>query len=273
MSSYNHAIGRAEQINIGRVINSGRYGTVYHATGLRHGVTKEYAVKILPMKRHDMLSDQNMYMMRNEVINMWRCRGHRNVVYLYDVYKDQDNYYLVEEYCGGDTLQSKLGHVHTEKMALQIVMDIANALNHIHDKNIVFLDVKPQNIIYSSNDSTFKVTDFGSSRRCTNGHVHHSDVTCTPLFASPEVFLQYGEISSMHDAWSLGIILFWLLTGRHPFMEFDSGINNNKVIDAITNARPPLHEVPCGVRPVVSGLLEKDPARRLPIKDVLYLLS
>lgn len=272
MSSLHNAIGRAEQVNIGRVINSGRYGSVYHGTGMRHGVTKEFAVKILPMKRHDMDSDKNIYMVRNEVINMWRCRGHRNVVYLHDVYRDQDNYYIVEEYCGGDTLQSKLGKVHTEKMAVQIIMDIASALNHIHNKGIIFLDVKPQNIIYSVNDSAFKLTDFGSSRRCINGQVHYSDVTCTPLFASPEVFSGNGEITPMHDTWSLGIILFWLLTGRHPFIPFDSG-NPNNVIDAIMNARPPLHEVPCGFRPIVTRLLEKDPDQRLQIKDVLHLLS
>lgn len=272
MIPLNKTIGRVENVNIGRVINSGRYGTVYHATGKRHGVAKEFAVKILPMSRQDMTEGHNLETVRNEIINMWRCRGHSNVVHLYDVYRDDANCYLLQEYCGGDTLQSKLGQMKSDGTVFNVIKDIASGLTHIHEKGLIFLDFKPQNIIYSVQDSTFKLTDFGSSRRFHNGYVHHTDVMCTPLFASPEVINLSGEITPMHDAWSLGIIMFWLLTGRHPFLEFDTR-SPHQLLDAITTLPAPLHEVPSEYRTLVARLLEKDPTKRLQVKQVLHILQ
>lgn len=262
-----------DKVTLGRVINCGRYGTVYHASGFLRGQAADFAVKILPIRRHDVQHDANMNNIRNEVVNMWRCRGHANVVRLHDVYKDNDNYYLVEEYCGGDTLQTTLGTENSESYVLQTIRDVAKALAHVHSKGILFLDVKPQNIVRSTTDVAFKLTDFGSSRKSVNGAVHHSQVLCTPLFASPELIMQQSDICFSHDSWALGILMFWMAAGRHPFLEFDTGTPHD-LLKRIVQVATPMHDLPPGMlRELASLLLNKDPSKRLSSAQLVQIIG
>lgn len=269
------SIKPANKINIGRVINSGRYGTVYQANGVHRGQSKEFAVKLLPVHRHDVDNDQdNMLNIRSEIINMWRCRGHRNIVRLHNAYLEDGNYHLVEDFCGGDSMQEVLGKQHTENAVINMINDVANGLAYVHSKDILFLDVKPQNIVRSNSDMAFKLTDFGSSRRLTQGcdSVHHSQVLCTPLFASPELILQNDQINHQHDAWALGIILFWLSAGRHPFIEFDTR-SPQEILRRIVHDPVPIHEVPPGpLRDLVRNLLTKDPSNRMTVSNLVNIL-
>ena len=258
---------RLNRYVLDKPINCGRYGTVYHALDTKTGA--ERAVKLLPRTRHDVEYIRNMKNIRTEVANMWRARGHPNVVYLHDMYKDDDNYYIVQELCGGDNVQSLLGTAHPTKFVQRLISDVAMAIRHVHGKDILFIDVKPQNIIYSTEHCKFKLTDFGSSYHITPGKLlHSSEVICTPLFASPEVITHTGEVTDKHDSWALGVLLFWLLSGHHPFLDFDSS-TPQKLLDAISHQKPSFHELPIEARGLVEQLLIKDPSERLTVDDLM----
>ena len=141
---------------------------------------------------------------------------HPNIVNIYDVGSENGLYYIVMEYVEGITLKTyieKKGQLSFKESA-SIAIQVARGIEAAHNKNIIHRDIKPQNIIIST-DGTVKVTDFGIAK-ATSSNTISSDVMGSVHYASPEQ-ARNGFVDGRSDIYSLGIVMFEMVTGRVPF--------------------------------------------------------
>lgn len=190
----------------------------------------------LPMWKQVTISDA---LLTNEIIVMRKIvedvSPHPNVIHLYDVYEDSNGVHLILELCSGGELFDRIVAQarYSEAEAAAVVRQIASALGALHKANIVHRDLKPENCLFlnSSSSSPLKIMDFGLSS------VEDFTDPIVGLFGSidyvsPEALSQ-GRISSASDMWSLGVIMYILLSGyaNHSFdvpifcSVVDSGMN------------------------------------------------
>lgn len=191
--------------------------------------------------------------------------SHPNIVTMYDVGHDGDIDYIVMEYVDGETLKKKIDRdgALSEKEALRIAREIAEALEHAHENRLVHCDIKPHNILIT-NTGRVKVTDFGIAQAATSTakHTNVGFIMGSAPYLSPEQ--ARGQMADARsDLYSLGIVLYEMLTGHAPFSGQDPVIVAMKQIQEIptppsswqTNISP-LAEA------VVMKALEKSPSNR-----------
>lgn len=147
--------------------------------------------------------------------------SHPNIVQAYDVGNAQGYFYFAMEYVDGVTLKKMMqqsGDPIPEKRALEIVRDIADALRHAHAANIIHRDVKPENILLTS-DGVPKLADLGIARDklSNDSHLTQGAAIGTPLYISPEQARGESDIDGRADVYSLGATLYHILTGQTPY--------------------------------------------------------
>lgn len=141
---------------------------------------------------------------------------HPNIVNIYDVGSEEHVHFIVMEYVEGITLKTyieKKGQLNY-KEAISIAIQVARGIEAAHHNNIVHRDIKPQNIMIS-NEGKVKVTDFGIARAATSNTIH-SDVMGSVHYTSPEQ-ARNGFVDGKSDIYSLGIVMYEMVTGRVPF--------------------------------------------------------
>ena len=212
----------------GETLGEGSYGSVKACRNIFTGV--EYAAKIIEkipgsFSRSKVLKEIEIYHI---------CRGHRNIIQLIEFFEETDKFVLVFEKVEGGSL---LKHIQrkvsfTEAEASMIIKDVAEAIKHLHDKGVAHRDIKPDNILCMNSNSpcTVKLCDFDL---CSPVSI---EVSTPPLlspvgsleYMAPEVadtflFDEYCDeeedisYTKKCDMWSLGIILYILLSGYAPF--------------------------------------------------------
>nr|TKR66454.1 hypothetical protein D5086_0000311440 [Populus alba] len=182
---------------------------------------RSFASFKFPTRRQVSVSDA---LLSNEILVVRKIvenvSPHQNVIDLYDVYEDQNGVHLVLELCSGGELFDRIvaRDKYSEREAAAVVRQIAEGLGALHRANIVHRDLKPENCLFlnENDDSTLKIMDFGLSS------VEEFTDPVVGLFGSidyvsPEALSQ-GRISSKTDMWSLGVILYILLSGYPPFI-------------------------------------------------------
>lgn len=171
------------------------------------------AVKVVERRKFKTPQDETLA--RREIDALRRLR-HPNVVHFLDVHETPEAIYLVMEYAtGGDMLQ----YVRTrgrlaEGEARMYVRQLLDALEYVHQNNIVHRDLKPENVLLDDRHHV-KLTDFGF---CHTDHRKYMNTFCgSHDYAPPEMFLgdEYSGIAV--DIWSLGVLIYFLITGRLPF--------------------------------------------------------
>ncbi len=188
--------------------------TVYKAKC--HVLNRYVAVKIL---RDEFTTDQE-FIKRFEVEAQAAASIiHPNIVSVYDVGKDGDLYYIVMELVQGKTLKEIIveeGGPLPWKWSVNIAIQIASALEVAHKNNIVHRDIKPHNIIITE-DGVAKVTDFGIAKAVSNSTITAFGTTIGSVhYFSPE-HARGGYTDSKSDLYSLGVVMYEMLTGRVPF--------------------------------------------------------
>ena len=189
--------------------------------------------------------------------------SHPNIVTIYDAGEDEDLAYIAMEYLEGETLEkyTQEGNLLPMRKVIDYVADIAEALDYGHQKGIVHRDIKPANIMLLKTGAV-KITDFGIARITATSQTRTGVVKGTPYYMSPEQFS--GEkVDGRSDIFSLGIMLFQLLTGRLPFY----GDNPPALMHQVINVtHPDPREInPRIVKPLVTIInkaLEKDREKR-----------
>ena len=158
-----------------------------------------------------------------EVRALRAVSGHPNIVELYDVYLDPNCMYLVLELLAGGELFTRIVEVgaYSETDATRHMAKIGSALKYMHDRNIVHRDLKPENLVLAHNhpDAEIKISDFGLSKVLKNDDETIMTVCGTKAYSAPEVGFglprgQQGDgYSSKVDLWSLGVILYVIVSG------------------------------------------------------------
>jgi serine/threonine protein kinase len=174
------------------------------------------AVKIINKTKMD---DRHMERARNEIETLKLCQ-HPNVMRLYDVFENADYLYLVVEILSGGNLFNHLKDMKfklPEDEVRRYVHSIAHALEYMHRYGIVHRDIKPDNVVLVSPDlqSDVKIVDFGLATILGVNELAQDPVG-TLCYAAPELLLgqKYGKAV---DVWSLGVLTYYLLSGRLPF--------------------------------------------------------
>ncbi len=192
-------------------IGSGGMADVYKAKDCKLGRT--VAVKVL---KPEFAADSTFVSKFRAEAQSAAGLEHPNIVNVYDVGTQNGSYFIVMEYISGITLKSyieKKGKLNYRE-TLSIAIQVARGIQAAHAKNIIHRDIKPQNIIIS-NDGKVKVTDFGIARAASEDTIH-SDVMGSVHYSSPEQ-ARNGYVSNRSDIYSLGIVMYEMVTGHVPF--------------------------------------------------------
>ncbi|XP_028251336.1 serine/threonine-protein kinase D1 [Parambassis ranga] len=220
-------INSVYQIFPDEVLGSGQFGIVYGGKHRKSG--RDVAIKIIDKLRFPTKQESQL---RNEVAIL-QSLHHPGVVNLDCMFETPERVFVVMEKLHGDMLEmilsSEKGRL-PERITKFLVTQILVALRHLHFKNIVHCDLKPENVLLASADAfpQVKLCDFGFARIIGEKSFRRS-VVGTPAYLAPEVLRNKGYNRSL-DMWSVGVIIYVSLSGTFPFNE-DEDIN-----DQIQNA-------------------------------------
>ncbi|KAM3217197.1 hypothetical protein T459_23017 [Capsicum annuum] len=199
---------------VGKQIGAGSFSTVWHARHRIHGT--EVAIKEIATAR---LNNKLQESLKSEIVILQKI-NHPNIIRLHDMIEEVGKIYIVLEYCkGGDLsmyIQQRQGKI-PEETAKHFMQQLASGLKILRNNNLIHRDLKPQNLLLSSNHdrSTLKIADFGFARSLQPRGL--AETLCgSPLYMAPEI-MQLQKYDAKADLWSVGAILFQLVTGKTPF--------------------------------------------------------
>lgn len=195
-------------------IGSGSFSVVWHG---KHRVTgadvaiKEIVTGRLNKKLHESLMSE---------IRILKHIEHPNIIHLHDIIEETGRLHLILEYCrGGDLfmyIEQRQGRI-SEGTAKYFMQQLATGLQVLRQNNLIHRDLKPQNLLLSTNHETaiLKIADFGFARSLDPRNL--AETLCgSPLYMAPEI-MQVQKYDAKADLWSVGAILFQLVTGKPPF--------------------------------------------------------
>ncbi|RLB43735.1 MAG: serine/threonine protein kinase [Deltaproteobacteria bacterium] len=185
---------------------------------------------------------------------------HPNIVTIYDCGEEQDLAYIAMEYLEGEDLlrYTKKGNLLPIRDVLDITAKVADALGYAHSRNVVHRDIKPANIMRLKETGDVKVTDFGIARITSSSKTKTGVVMGTPSYMSPEQ-LSGKKVDGRSDIFSLGIVLFELLTGEKPFKAQDMTSLMYKIAqEPHPSAKSINPKIPTVVEKIIDKALEKD---------------
>lgn len=201
----------ADRYEIVGKIGTGGMSDVYKALDLTLG--RNVAIKVL---KPEFSEDLNFVTKFRTEAQSAAGLEHPNIVNIYDVGSERGMHYIVMEYVEGITLKTyieKKGQL-SFKEAVSIAIQVGRGIEAAHNKGIIHRDIKPQNIIIST-EGKVKVTDFGIAR-AANSNTISSDVMGSVHYSSPEQ-ARNGFVDGKSDIYSLGIVMYEMVTGRVPF--------------------------------------------------------
>uniref|UniRef100_A0A673HX64 non-specific serine/threonine protein kinase n=1 Tax=Sinocyclocheilus rhinocerous TaxID=307959 RepID=A0A673HX64_9TELE len=275
------------------VLGEGAYARVQ--TCINQITHKEYAVKIIEKR-----PGHSRSRVFREVEMLYQCQGHRNILELVEFFEEEDKFYLVFEKLRGGSV---LAHIHkrryfSEQEASIVVQDIASALDFLHNKGMAHRDLKPENILceHEKRISPVKICDFdlGSGIKLNSDSSPISTPELlTPCgsaeYMAPEVVEAFNEEATIYDKrcdlWSLGVILYIMLSGYPPFVGrcrricgWENGepcqACQNTLFESIQEGKYEFPEkewahISSSAKDLISKLLVRDAKKRLSAAQVL----
>jgi serine/threonine protein kinase len=248
----------SKRYKIIKKIASGGMADVFLGTDLK--LNRKIAIKILSAVN---ARDKNFVArFKNEAQTLARL-SHLNIVQVYDWGEFDNSYFICMEYIEGDSLKDIIEKKGTlpPKTAVGYAVQICNALFMAHKNNLIHRDIKPQNILITP-ESKVKVTDFGIAKSLNMDVTKTLNIIGTAHYISPEQ--AKGEVLDHRtDIYSLGIVLYEMLTGDVPFRG-DSSINISLKHVSETPVRPSelIENIPPGLEKIIMHCLEKNPQAR-----------
>lgn len=242
-------------------LGSGSFAQVYLATKAESGET--FAIKAIARNK---LGDVKIQENLDSEIMIMRDYIHPNIVRLFEHYTSANHIYLVLEYCAGGDLQQyirKFGRL-DERTARRFLIQLARGLQFLHSKHLIHRDIKPQNLLLTemSDTAIMKIADFGFAKQLTEAAMAHTPCG-TPLYMAPEI-LELREYDAKADLWSVGCVLFEMLSGSPPFR----GSNSRELYINIKskNLRLPKDvKITPDLLQLIQMLLERNPSLRITV--------
>lgn len=253
------------QIFPDEVLGSGQFGIVYG--GMDRKSNRAVAIKVIDKLRFPTKQEAQL---KNEV-QILQELSHPGVVNLERMFETDERIFVVMEKLKGDMLEmilsSEKGRL-PERITKFLITQILVALKHLHSKNIVHCDLKPENVLLSS-DSDFpqvKLCDFGFARIIGEKSFRRS-VVGTPAYLAPEVLRNKGYNRSL-DMWSVGVIIYVSLSGTFPFNE-DEDINEQIQNAAFMYPPQPWKEISDDAIDLINNLLQVKQRKRYTVDKSL----
>lgn len=202
---------RKSRYRMGRTLGAGTYGIVKEADCPDGKV----AVKII-LKKNVKGNDQMVY----DELDMLQRLSHPHIVRFVDWFESRDKYYIITQLATGGELFDRICEKgkFTEKDASATIKQVLQAVDYLHQNNVVHRDLKPENLLYLSRDpeSQIVLADFGIAKHLDTPDGVLKTMAGSFGYAAPEVMLKRGH-SKPVDMWSLGVITYTLLCGYSPF--------------------------------------------------------
>ncbi len=249
------------------VIGIGGMAVVYKARC--HRLNRLVAVKIL---KDDYSKDEEFRRRFHAESQAVAMLSHPNIVSVYDVSTSNGADYIVMELIDGITLKQYMEKkgVLNWKETLHFAIQIGKALDHAHSRGIVHRDIKPHNVMVLKNGSV-KVMDFGIARVMSKSNTLTKEALGSVHYISPEQ-AKGGRVDSRSDIYSLGVVMYEMMTGRPPY-DGESPvavaiqhINGNAAMPSTLNPN-----IPGGLEQIIMRAMAKDPANRYPTTGALLL--
>uniref|UniRef100_A0A182XV80 Aurora kinase n=1 Tax=Anopheles stephensi TaxID=30069 RepID=A0A182XV80_ANOST len=246
--------------DIGRPLGRGKFGNVYLA---REKETK-FVIALKVLFKKQVHAQGIEHQVRREIEIQSHLR-HPNILRMYGYFHDESRIYLILEYAPGGTLfkeqQQQPGKRFPEKRCAIYVYSLVSALIYLHERNVIHRDIKPENLLLG-HGGELKIADFGWS-------VHEPTSSRTTLcgtldYLSPEM-VQGQPHTKTVDLWSLGVLAYELLCGKAPFLANTYEETYRKIMK-VQYIVPP--DVTKAAAHLISRLLVKDPANRMPLENV-----
>ncbi|XP_026860617.2 ribosomal protein S6 kinase alpha-5 isoform X1 [Electrophorus electricus] len=234
---------------------------------------QKYAVKIVS-KRMEAQT-------KKEIAALKLCDGHPNIVKLHEIYHDQLHTYLVLELLrGGELLERIRRKQHfSETEASRIMRRLVSAVSHMHDVGVVHRDLKPENLLFTdeSESSEIKVIDFGFARLKPPDDQLLKTPCFTLQYAAPEI-LTYDGYDESCDLWSLGVILYTMLSGQVPFQCQEKSLTRTSAEEIMKKIKQgdfsfqgeAWKNVSQQAKELIQELLTVDPTKRLKMCELRY---
>jgi eukaryotic-like serine/threonine-protein kinase len=256
---------------ISKPIGSGGMGEVYLATDIKAG--RKAALKLLPM--HFTGDAERLHRFQHEAHALVGL-NHPNILTVYEIGEDHSIHYIASELIEGETLRQRLEHGPMQlSEAVNVAIQVASALVAAHETGIVHRDIKPENIMLRP-DGYVKVLDFGIAKLAEQElpatmprdealllvETNLGSILGTVRYMSPEQACG-GHVDKRTDIWSLGVVLYEMLTGHAPF----TGDTPNEVMSAILEKDPPplthyIAHAPAELQQIINKTLRKDRGQR-----------
>jgi calcium-dependent protein kinase len=239
-----------------KVVGEGSYGTVRKCKNKATNTIR--AIKTI---QKSYVKDVNV--LKSE-INVMKSLDHPNIIKLFETFEDRRSYYLIMELCTGGELFDRIVEEKnfTEKVCAVVVQQMLRAVNYMHSTGYVHRDIKPENWLLLTAGpvakTPLKMVDFGLSKQITKGM---STKAGTPMYMAPEVLT--GSYSELVDVWSVGVVMYIMLSGRPPFAGKDETtiLKNVKKADIPYDAKGFDKVSPAGKK-MLQSLLSREPESR-----------
>ena len=244
-----------------KLIGTGGMANVYLATDMDTGV--KVAIKVL---KPEFSADEEFIRRFDTEAKAVSSLNHANIVKVFGVGHEGNFRYIVQEYVDGITVKELInqnGHLDW-KVAVPIVIQVGMALEYAHKNGIVHKDIKPQNILISR-DRIAKITDFGIARASTGNTI--TMTSAVPVgsvhYFSPEQ-ARGSNVGPSSDIYSVGVMLFEMVTGRVPFDGDSNVCHRGKASsgDASGPCIPYVPDIPKGLDSIIVKCMQKSPERR-----------
>jgi serine/threonine-protein kinase PpkA len=239
-----------------RELGVGGMATVYLATQI--SLDRKVAIKVLRVAAKDSADSERHEKRFLREGRMLARLSHKNVCGIYDIAKVGDQAYIAMEFIEGGTLGDQLRRGMTAADAISVIVQLAGALAAAHDIGIVHRDLKPANVMMRGKMPV--LTDFGIARDLSPDHteITGDNILGTPNYMSPEQ-ISGMPIDGRSDVYSLGCMLFELLTGRQPYK------GDSPIAVCMQHLQAPIPELPedfAELQPVIDAMMAKNPDDR-----------
>mmetsp|Transcript_3807 Transcript_3807/g.3603 ORF Transcript_3807/g.3603 Transcript_3807/m.3603 type:complete len:304 (+) Transcript_3807:20-931(+) len=254
----------ADKYDIVRAIGDGGFGQVKLG---RHKETKlERAIKFIPLSS----IDKSKITQLMEEVNILKKLDHPNIIKIFEVYQDEKYLSMVTELCTGGELFDRIKELDyfSENQAAKYMFDITSAIKYCHEAGIVHRDLKPENLLLENKTPTarLKLIDFGTSQEFNKGKKMKKFIG-TSYYVAPEVI--NGSYDQKCDVWSLGVILYIMLSGTPPFNgPDDDAIYANILKRPLSFSSSRWNFISKEAKDLIKLMLNKTPEKRIDIGEV-----